>query len=208
MRHRSRVVPQRIAVIGDSIAYGRGDPSGDGWAGQLRRAFIEADSEVHRFFNLSIPGIGTAEVEAILRDEIPRRTPDLLVLAFGVNDARRPSAIDAPNATPILVFEQCIQAMLERTRTTIDRVVLISPLPVDETRTRPIFGDYFLNADIAAYRQVLDQSARNAGVTVIPVHEDIEDRYDLLADGIHPTAEGHSVISRRIWSTLFPPVVR
>ena len=45
----------RIAVVGDSIAYGRSDPSG-GWAQYLAAAHISRDELNNRFYNLAIPG--------------------------------------------------------------------------------------------------------------------------------------------------------
>ncbi|MCC3301709.1 SGNH/GDSL hydrolase family protein [Arthrobacter sp. zg-Y895] len=193
---------ERIVVAGDSIAYGRGDGCGTGWAGMLQKAHLARNPEQHRYFNLSIPGIGTAEMSRIVRTEIQFRTPDLVILSYGINDSRRIGSPDGPRpATPEQVADG-FAANVEHLRTMGAAVCAVGLIPPDTSRTTPIFGDYFDAEPAREVEMHLAKTCGGLGVPRVLLWDLFTDAPERLTDGLHPDAEGHAAIFRRLQETL------
>lgn len=76
---------ERIAVVGDSIAFGLDDPAG-GWAGILARH--HGSSRGRRFWNLAVPGLTLYELDQRIEREIALRRVDTVLIGVGLNDLR------------------------------------------------------------------------------------------------------------------------
>ena len=152
---------ERIVVAGDSIAYGRGDNHGTGWAGMLQKAHLAENPEKHRYFNLSIPGIGTIEIDRIVRGEIPYRAPDLVILAYGINDARCMGAPDGPRPAASDEVADSFAANVEHLRQAGTAVCAVGLIPPDTSRTMPIFGDTSTPHRHSSWKHVSPKPATN-----------------------------------------------
>lgn len=193
---------QRIVVAGDSIAYGRGDYRGTGWAGMLQKVHLEQDPEHHRYFNLSIPGVGTADMHRIVRSEIPFRSPDLVILAYGINDARRIGAPDGPlPATPDEVANSFADNV-EHLRQAGAAVCAIGLIPPDPSRTMPIYGDYFDTGPALEVETRLAETCDSLDVRRVLLWDLFAEAPERLTDGLHPDTAGHAAIFHELQHTL------
>lgn len=115
---------KKVAVLGDSIAFGMSDPSG-GWAARLAGL-------VPRLWNLAIPGETMARLATYGPGEATRRDVDTAVVSAGGNDI-------AGGAEPeqVLAHLEAIVAPLEAACV---RVVALGPTWMDADRAEAEFG--------------------------------------------------------------------
>ncbi|GLW69749.1 hypothetical protein Kpho02_20480 [Kitasatospora phosalacinea] len=180
----------RIVIVGDSIAYGRCDPRG-GWAARLAAGHIARNETDHRVFNLAVPGATLAEVAEQTPALLPARLPDTLVVAAGINDAA--AVGDGPAR-----WEESLDALAATARAHGARLVVVGPLWLDEERAPRYDGLSFTRARASALREGLRAWTTAHHVDHLDLWEPLRDRPDLLADGLHPTPEGHDLLHRHL----------
>ncbi len=179
----------RIVIVGDSIAYGRCDPRG-GWAARLAATHIAANEADHRVFNLAVPGITLREVSEQTPALLAARRPDTLVVAAGINDSAQ--AGDDPRW-----LEEIAESLDSLAATAMEhgaRLVVLGPLWLDERRTRDYEGLNFTEAKADALRTALRQWCTERYADFVDLWEPLRERPELLTDGVHPSAEGHSAV--------------
>lgn len=186
------VAAERIAVIGDSIAYGRCDPSG-GWAQRLAAHHVAADEASHRVFALAIPGQRLDALRPHL-DEVVRRRPDTVVVAAGINDLA--GAGGAASTPDDLLAE--VEALCTDLEGHDIRPVVVTPLWVDEAAAREDLGLTVTVDAVVAYRSTLMAWAERTHRDVLDLWPVSEGRPDLLVDGVHPGPEGHQALWERL----------
>ncbi|MFI6638358.1 GDSL-type esterase/lipase family protein [Streptomyces sp. NPDC050504] len=181
----------RLVVVGDSIAYGRCDPGG-GWAGRLAAAHIAADETAHRVFNLSIPGSKLTDVAAQTPPLLAPRLPDTLLVAAGINDSTDPEATAR--------VPESLAALATAAEAQGARLVVLGPTWLDESRTADYEGLTFTEAGALALRATLRAWCAAHHVDFVDMWEPLRGRPNLLTDGLHPDAEGHALLHRRLES--------
>ena len=186
---------RRIAIVGDSIAYGRADASG-GWAHRLARHHIALDEQANRVFNLSWPGATLRALSRATVDEALSRQPDAIILAAGINDL---AGVDGFRASPLDVL-----TLMDLTADALARrgvgVVVMGPGWFDEKANKTGMGlDVTLEA-AGLLRRALSQWAPDNGHGFIDPWPALEGRADLLVDGIHPGPEGHELLWQAVRS--------
>jgi hypothetical protein len=77
----------RIAVLGDSHAYGSMVEEGEAFPAHLQAALEQARPGVFSVFNLGVPGTNTAQTLTRLPTLVETYGPDMVVLWCGVNNA-------------------------------------------------------------------------------------------------------------------------
>jgi lysophospholipase L1-like esterase len=77
----------RIVVLGDSFTWGAGVEWDDTWSEHLERALRREDGGAFEVVNLSQPGFGTRDEQNALLTEGFRYQPDVVVLAYVLNDS-------------------------------------------------------------------------------------------------------------------------
>lgn len=172
-------------MIGDSIAYGQNDPSG-GWSRILAAEFQSVDQPGRRWWNLAIPGDTLVNLESYAVDEVRVRQADTVLISASIND---------------LTFGTSPERLMVAVRSLVRRLdflgarsVVATPVWYDgAVRSReynPIpdvavaqFRELLLDWGVAEQRRVLD---------LWPV---LQQRPDLLDDGLHPTAQGHVLLA-------------
>lgn len=122
-RHAAKIKPARpsrlldgvlrVVMVGDSLAYGSGDESGKGVAGNLEEELRQRGVASVDVKNYGVPGATTDEVERRLQDDAIRSdlySADAIVLSVGANDVFQASDARAEAIREPVAFAQRILA--------------------------------------------------------------------------------------------------
>ena len=176
----------RIVAFGDSLTAGLGVSPEDSYPGQLGR-FLREQGFAYDVINAGVSGDtsagGLRRVDWILKSQ-----PRLVIVELGANDGLR--------GQPLKETYGNLNAIIERLKAKGVTVVLAGmrlPLNYGENYTQE-FSDLFVRL------------AREQDVPFIPfLLEGVAMRRHLnQGDGIHPTAEGYSIVMQNVWKTLQP----
>ena len=183
---------ERIALIGDSIAYGRCTQDG-GWAARVAWRHIACDEENNRFFNLAWPGATMLEILDVAGAEVSARRADTILVAAGINDLLHADGRDEAQVREDVIagLESFCEAMELEGR----RVVVMSPNWVDTT---VIAGLYL--GDVLELRESMRSWCRRTFRDFVDTWDVLADRPSLFSDGVHPTAEGHRLLAEAVGS--------
>lgn len=181
---------ERVGVIGDSIAYGRADTAG-GWAQHLKATHCAADESRHRLWNFAVPGEKLENLVAYVLPEVSTRSIDTVLIGAGINDL-------IAGASPASLLSH-LDRLCKELEDAGCRPVVLTPLWVDEKKALHDFGARIELATIQAYRRSLLKWGDRAHRCVIDLYPVLENRPDLLSDGIHPDARGHELIFEAIY---------
>jgi len=202
----------RHILFGDSIGFGVGDYERGGWATQLR-LFIDQQHrrKDHNLINLSISGdttrnmLARMEREACLRMRQDPPEDFTFLIAVGANDSR----IDEGNATNNISIDEYRENLIKLVTIATNlshEVILIGLVPVDETRTAPYKEQKYYTMDqVEKYNEVIRSVASEKHLRFVNFLPDWKnkDLTVLLADGLHPSTEGHQIMFETIKTTLF-----
>ena len=188
-----------LICLGDSLTYGYGVRSAQRWSTLVGQAL---QCEVT---NLGICGDTTGgmlvrlntEIMPKLRNRTPGQRPFVLLMG-GVNDIFYSGTDIGARAN--------MGAMLQELLTAAARCVLLSPLAVSFDTLTPEWRDMIRPAceeQIAAYHSWQAAFCRTFGVPYVELYDllrgpDGKPLPELYLDGLHPTAEGHRLMARRI----------
>lgn len=182
-------VAQRIAVIGDSIAYGRASVDG-GWAAALGAWHVGRDEAEHRLHQLAYPGTTIRRIAQHILPELTARKADTVLISAGINDL----LLDGTSPRELVELVQRLCADLEAEGI---RPVVLGPTWLDAQRVRTVLGHEVDPDLVREHRERLAAWARQT-------HRDHLDPWPVLeghpervrADGLHPDAEGHRMLAR------------
>lgn len=182
----------RLAVVGDSIAYGRCDPSG-GWAHQLAQTHISRDEMNNRLYNLAIPGRTLAGMHQYAPAEVATRKVDTVIISAGINDL---AGVDEP-ATPAELFVH-----LQHLCTELDnagcRTILFTPLWMDHTTAHERMNFQVNITKVEEYRNLLLTWANETNHATFDLWPLLKNQLERFTDGVHPDPAGHQLI----WQAL------
>ena len=170
-----------VAAFGDSLSAGYGLPNSQGFAPMLQRELHNLGAKNARVINAAVSGDTTADglsrTKWMLAD-----SPDLVVVEFGANDARRgfPPSFIRKNLNAIV-------AQIQSANADILIAGMLAP---------PNLGDDYAKQFNAIFSEIADASS-------IPLYpfflEGVAANPALnQTDGIHPNAAGIAEIVRRI----------
>lgn len=181
---------ERIGVIGDSIAYGRSDITG-GWAQHLKVAHCDSDEKRHRLWNFAIPGEKLTNLESYILPELVTRSVDTVLIGAGINDV-----IAGISANAIL---SALESLCEKLEDAGCRPVTFTPLWLDAEKTVRIFGADVDLVNVCNYRVALLDWGKRTHRDVVDLYPALENRSEILTDGIYPDARGHEIIFRSLY---------
>ena len=92
----------RIAIIGDSLAYGQGIPQADRFGEQIERHLNGLRRGPYEVLNFGVPGAETQDEVALLANTILAIQPDFILLQWYTNDVQSPE--DKQHAPHPLTF--------------------------------------------------------------------------------------------------------
>jgi lysophospholipase L1-like esterase len=191
--------PLRLAVLGDSIAYGTGASRVEDTLGPRLTTALTADGFDVDLHVLAVPGAVSADLAPQVRRAQPL-APDLAVIVIGANDLAR--FLPAEQATASL------SAALVGLRAAGTDVVVV---PAPDMSAVPFVPAAFRSLVRAACGQLQRRQARvaeAAGATVAAVAPEVAaafaaDPTMFAADRFHPSSAGYA----RIAAALTPFVV-
>ena len=185
-----------LCIWGTSITWGSFDTEKGGWVNRLRLHFDINDIYLN-VYNLGIAGETSAGILERFEVEAKAREPGIVVFDVGINDA---AYVRAENRHQVEEeqFENNLKLLAEKAKQFTEKIFLIAPKGVDESRTDPIPWhpelSYF-NKDIARYADIVRKVGEETGATCIEIGEL---QADDLYDGLHPNARGHEKIFQEI----------
>jgi lysophospholipase L1-like esterase len=205
-------VPRKLIVIGDSGAYGWGDPDQGGWCERLRRHWMGLpDGPV--VYNLGVRGDGLERVAARLgqevgaRGELRRQRPQGILLSVGLNDTARVGRRDGRPQLAPEAFLFGLQQLLREAQELAPVLVLgLSPVLEEAMPFAEVLW-YSLEA-ARRYESLLEEACLEADVPFLPLlgHFLDDPRWGqcLEPDGIHLNGEGHRRIHQALasWPAL------
>lgn len=201
--------PKKVIAIGDSLVYGYGDSEGGGWVERLRLQWMNPDASGPILYNLGVRGDGVTQVAKRLerefcdRGELRHRTPDVLVLSFGVNDSARAGHTHGRPVTDLASFEHSVQNLLERA-SQMCPVYFVGMVPVNQAAMPFANILHFSHEYQRQYRDVTRQLCAEQSIPYLDLFEAWSGKGEgwvcdrLCTDGIHPNILGYRTILQSI----------
>ncbi len=212
----------KLFFIGDSITAGAWDNAG-GWATQLCGQLLDRTrTSVNKKqgfycmpYNLGVSGDTVADVIRRFDQEVGARTygdtpqdTSQIIFAVGVNDSVCLLEQNCNHATDA-TFEEDLKALIMKGRKVTNNITFNGLLPVDEARTSPCPWNPLLayrNESIERFNGIIRDVCMREGVSFINHFEEwatMTDLKDHFTDGLHPNAQGHEKLAKKIGETLF-----
>lgn len=169
-----------IIAFGDSIVEGYGQPQG--WPEILDRD-LAARYPGSRVINAGVSGDTAADGLARLKTDVLDRSPDMVLISFGLNDMKNRVGPDS--------FRRDLESL-------VDAVGAAGAQPVLLTTTRLQRGATMVaRVTPEPFNAIIFQTARSRKVPLIDVYQEFygynSARY--LMDVAHPNAEGYQVLA-------------
>ncbi len=183
-----QIPKQRILFIGDSLTEGLGVAKEEAYPAliekKLRQRYPQAGLEV---INAGISGSTTASGLRVLRFHL-RNPPQVLVLALGANDALR--------GFPAKVTEKNLEETIDLAQAQKIPILLVG------MQAPPNYGKAYEKEFSALFARL----EKKKKVPLIPfLLKDVGgEKNRNLADGIHPNAEGHTIMAETVLQGLLP----
>jgi lysophospholipase L1-like esterase len=205
-------IPRKLVVLGDSNAYGWGDPENGGWCELLRRHWMGLPGGPV-LYNLGVRGDGLERLAARLpaevgcRGELRRRGPQGILINVGLNDTARVGRPDGRHQLAPEAFLFGLQQVL-RQATALAPVLVLGLTPVDEA-VMPYAGCLWYDlATVGRYERLLEEACLEADVPFLPLLARLQDDPRWLrlvdGDGLHLNPAGHQRIYEHVrqWPAL------
>lgn len=176
-----------VLIIGDSYVEGVGAKENEGWAFLLKRKYPNC--------NFTISGRGGDHTEKLLY-RFPSKRYDIYIIQIGTNDSRyRPSRDE--EEVPINHFQTNLSRLLKKIY--VDnknaKIMIVGLLFVNEEKTSPYKKDkYYKNRNIRKYDRYLKEFSKKDNIIYVSLDKMLKRKNSVL-DGLHPSENGHVMIS-------------
>ncbi len=181
-----------VLFVGTSLTAGLGVDPDEAYPALVQRK-IDAAGLRYRVVNAGVSGETSAGARRRL-GWLLRQPAAVLVLETGANDGLRGQDPDATR--------ESIQAILDEARSQQPppKLVLVA------MEALPNYGEDYRRR----FRAIYPELARENGATLVPfLLEGVAGEARLnQPDGIHPSAEGHTVVAATVWKALRPLLTR
>ncbi|WP_379129405.1 GDSL-type esterase/lipase family protein [Paenibacillus sp. sgz500958] len=211
----------KVVAIGDSLAKGTGDNSGDGFVRRAVTGLSKSGNEVKLLGNLGINGLTTADLRSRLEDEgvqYTLRQANTILLSIGGNDLFRGAGIiqsegagnkNVPSEEE-LTPESLLAALPEASvslRKLLEQIEEINPdaqiyylglyNPFGDIPELQIPGNQAVTAWNNAAMDIIN---KHSNMTLVPTFDLFHNHLEkyLSSDHFHPSGEGYQRIADRI----------
>ena len=202
----------KVACVGDSITYARGEGTGytDRLAEYLAVIFPRQHIEV---LNRGISGEHSYQMEARFQRDAIATGAELIIIFAGVNDVghgfdRNHPAGDGPAGTSLKDYLASMAHMIDMAKENRRKVLLITPPTIFEDVENPMDKKLDLYCRelrvLAQEKQVPVADVRLAFVEMTSAYRSSCNATDYLltTDGIHPNSLGDKVIAESVMNTI------
>lgn len=179
-----------IAAFGDSLTAGRGVDIEQSYPAQLQRK-LDAEGYRYRVVNAGVSGDTSAQGLSRIAS-IRELRPSVVIVELGANDGLR--------GLPVEATRQNLEAIISQLAADGADVILAGMvLP-------PNYGSSYTSD----FRRLYTDLARIHKVALIPFFlQGVAGHPELnQEDGIHPTAQGYSIVVENVWAVLKPMIAR
>jgi lysophospholipase L1-like esterase len=199
-----------ILFIGDSITV---EPRGN-YVGYLSLKLSNyIDISTVNIVNTGVPSDATVNVLDRLPDVLEETTPDICLVALGVNDCKYLRKIDR-TLIDRQSFEANMKAIIKRIKTECNPKIILTTLsPIDY---RKVLNDefwknhyYWSEETVNTYSDSVIKVAAETGALIantLSAFYEFDYPRLLFKDGVHPNALGHVVIAATIFSTFLETI--
>jgi lysophospholipase L1-like esterase len=192
----------RLAILGDSIAYGQGAARPSDRLGARLAADLNASGTPTELRILAVPGARSAALAAQVRRAVSWR-PDVALIVIGANDLTS----FVPPAQAAGLLGDAVRAL----RSAGSRVV-VAPAP--DMSVLPMVPEQFravVRAGSGLLRQAQTRAALAEGARVADVEAETSASFAadpslFSADRFHPSSAGYAVIARALAPAVFAAV--
>lgn len=181
-------MPRNFLVLGDSIAAGFGVDPDESFPALLQQKVDQTPVKI-KVINAGVSGDTTAgglrRIDWLLKQRV-----DYLLLELGGNDGLRGLSPEATRSNMLMIIER-----VAAKNPSVKIVVAGMQMP-------PNMGSEYLER----FAKVFPEVAKKSNATLIPfLLEGVGGKPELnLPDRIHPTPEGHRIITEHLWKTIGP----
>lgn len=222
------VEPTTIVAIGDSIMkggtnwsiQGHRNTTFGGWVTLLQDRLDEASPGRYRVINEGVDGDTALGTLVRIDQDVVAWEPDIVLLGIGTNDAFDNEIVATPSSTTnayLDVVDEILDA-LQRELPDATIVLVGYATPVREYFAMGPYGWIFddhtqddLEENFVAYNDALEAFAEQEDLVFIDVASqwptDLDERWELLADGLHPNDAGHALIADHVYEMLLQSVL-
>ena len=201
----------RILFQGDSITdCGRrregANPLGSGYPmmvmGQLGLEYPSA----HAYINRGISGNRSVDLYARIKADILNLKPDFISILLGVNDVWH--EFDGDNGVDADKFYRIYCMLIEEIKSELPavQILIMEPFCLKGSATEAYYDEF--RAEVEKRACMAKKVAETYGLTFLPLQGELDALADimppseLLADGVHPTPIGHTVL-KNAWIRTF-----
>jgi len=182
-----------ICVFGDSIVFGRIDPKNGGWVNRLK-VHVEKQKLFNKVFNLGIPRDTTETLLKRIENELQVRKHDIVIIQIGFNDSAK---VDGKKNVQLNLYKKNLQEIIRICKKFTDKIIFVGFNDCDEERTTPLRTFYFYNKELKKYNLTIENLCKEKNLTFISM-ENVLDIKNNLEDGLHPNAQGHEKIFKKV----------
>ncbi|KAI6654577.1 Isoamyl acetate-hydrolyzing esterase 1-like [Oopsacas minuta] len=198
---------KQVIALGDSLTEMGSDPALAGWVAQMQNLCSRKADVLNRGFS----GYNTRYIKMILPLlKIDWQHTIFVTILLGTNDAEIPVHEDSGNV-PISEFTANLREIIQHVLTQgvpADRIILITPPPVDEDKWFEVYKRKIWSNDLAKiYNETVLAVAGETGTHVIPIYSKImamPNWKSFLSDGIHLSQEGNQLLFEEVSKILTP----
>lgn len=162
-----------------------------------------------RFLNRGISGNRIVDVYARIRRDILNLEPDYLSILIGVNDVWHDFENNGVDAVKFeKIYCMLIEELLEKRPQM--KIIIMEPFVLHGSATNGCYDDFF-RPEVELRAAAAKRVAEKYGLPFLPLQKMFDGVYPLqkegywLADGVHPTVEGHGLIAEK-WIGLFESI--
>ncbi|EEY58094.1 isoamyl acetate-hydrolyzing esterase 1, putative [Phytophthora infestans T30-4] len=212
-----------IYLTGDSLTERGTDPNNAGWIALMQDRYNRSADIVPRglsgyntkwFIESALPAL-----ERELSGEV--RSPCLITLWLGANDAALPDGTAARQHVPLATYKENLTTIVRSFQAKAPRahILLITPPHVDDAVRKsrsPIGCAERTNAAAGEYAQACVETAGEIGVSALDLHSFFNsmsesERAACLDDGLHFTAKGNRLVDEQLQKKInkaFPSLAK